>query len=198
MNRHLVFHVGDVSGKGIPASLFMAVTITLLRARKNPDLPPHEILLQVNKELCRNNENTMFVTMFLGILDTNTGKLNYANAGHNPPLLQHENRQTAFVETCGGIPLGMFDDALYDTGFLMLKKGDTLLLYTDGVTEARNSQGDFYTDAALLNSFQQVAGLSAQDMAERLLADVRHFTFGASQSDDITLLTLNYRGPSSK
>lgn len=191
---HLYFAVADVSGKGVPAALFMAVTRTLLRAKAETGPPPHQIMDSMNRELCKNNEDAMFVTLFLGMLDTRTGKLDYCNAGHNLPYLLTGNGQLHTVEGTHGTPLGILDDMVYEQGSLQLNPEDRLVLYTDGISEAMNRDGVFYGEARIRESLAALSRKAPGLVAECLIKDLETFVQGAQQSDDITLLVLSYGG----
>src|SRR5262245_47368001 len=145
---HLCFTVGDVSGKGVPASLFMAVTKTLFRATARIGSTPSEILARLNAAICRANESCMFVTLFCGILNIRTGQVDYGNGGHNPPYYLHQDGVSP-LEKLGGIVLGLVEQTLYASGRLVLRPGEALLLYTDGVTEAMDSRERLYSDQRL-------------------------------------------------
>ena len=189
--RHLCFAVGDVSGKGVPASLFMAVTTTLLRAAAARSAEPAEILAKVNRELCRDNETCMFVTVFLGVLDLETGEVAYCNGGHNPPYRLSDGGAEKLVNP-DGMLLGCVENATFRSNRLALRSGETLFLYTDGVTEAMDPSGRFFSDERLELFVGWLRGATAQNATERSMEEVRRFAAGAPQADDITLLVLRY------
>ena len=145
---HLCFAVGDVSGKGVPASLFMAVTKTLFRATAGNGGTPGEILARLNTDICRDNESCMFVTFFCGILNIRTGQVDYSNGGHNPPYYLHRDGVSP-LENFGGISLGLVEQSPYASGRMVLRPGEALLLYTDGVTEAMDLSKTLYSDERL-------------------------------------------------
>ncbi|MGE5543830.1 MAG: PP2C family protein-serine/threonine phosphatase, partial [Bacillota bacterium] len=188
---HLFFTIGDVSGKGIPASLFMAVTKTLFRAEANRDTGPQEVIYRVNNALCRDNDTGMFVTVFCGILETRTGRIHYANGGHNPPYVV---RQDGSVENlaAGGIALGVIEGVSYKPQELVLKEGELLVMFTDGVTEAMDRQGHMFTEARLMEVLQNRNETEAQEATQNILAAVRSHAGGAAQSDDITIMVLKF------
>lgn len=186
------FVVGDVSGKGVAAGLFMAVTRTLIRATAIPGRGPLEILQRVNAQLCAENQASLFVTMILGILDTNTGRMVYGQGGHNPPILVPSHGEPVY-EPSGGMPLGVFEDAKFGERQLELKAGESLLVYTDGVTEAMNPQRELFGEERLKEAVRGQAKLSAEKLAERVVQAVAQFARGAEPSDDITLLALKHR-----
>lgn len=186
------FVVGDVSGKGVAAGLFMAVTRTLIRATAIPGRAPLEILQRVNAQLCAENQANLFVTMILGIVETGTGRMVYGQGGHNPPILVRSDGDPVY-EPSGGMPLGVFEDAKFGERTLELKAGETLLVYTDGVTEAMNPQRELFGEERLKEAVRGQAKLSAGKLAERVVQQVAQFARGAEPSDDITLLALKHR-----
>jgi len=188
----MCFVVGDVSGKGVAAGLFMAVTRTLIRATAVAGRKPLEILQKVNAQLCAENQANLFVTMILGILDTATGRMEYGQGGHNPPILLPAQGQPVY-EPSGGMPLGVFDDAKFGQRQLDLKPGETLLVYTDGVTEAMNPKRELFGEERLKEALQGQARLSPEKLSQRVVAEVTKFAAGAEPSDDITLLAIQHR-----
>lgn len=188
----MCFVVGDVSGKGVAAGIFMAVTRTLIRANTVAGRTPLEIMNQVNKQLCAENKASLFVTMILGIVDTQTGKMVYGQGGHNPPILVPAKGKPVY-EPPGGMPLGVFDDAKFGQRELALKPGETLLVYTDGVTEAMNVSRDLFGEDRLEQALEGSAHLSAEKMAARVSEKVAEYVGEAERSDDITLLALKRR-----
>jgi sigma-B regulation protein RsbU (phosphoserine phosphatase) len=189
---HLCFAVGDVSGKGVPASLFMAVTKTLFKATAGNGGTPGEILARLNTEICRDNESCMFVTLFCGILNIRTGQVDYSNGGHNLPYYLHHEGVSP-LENFGGRALGLVTQSPYASGQIVLNPGDALVLYTDGVTEAMNPSETLYSDQRLERFLANNRGSSPRQMIGDLLSDVRQFAGEAPQSDDITVLALLYR-----
>lgn len=183
--------IGDVSGKGVPAALYMAATVTLVRTLAREQLPPDRLLQRLNDELARSNDTSMFVTIFCGYLQTNSGRLDYANAGHNPPLLVREGEAAVYHPVLPGLAAGCMEGYLYQAGMVALKLGDALLLYTDGVTEAQDSGGVFFSDRRLLEVAGSVQGESDL-LVDTVLKAVEAFAGGASQADDITMLAIKY------
>jgi sigma-B regulation protein RsbU (phosphoserine phosphatase) len=188
----MCFVVGDVSGKGIAAGIFMAVTRTLIRATAVPGRSPLEIMNRVNAQLAKENQASLFVTMILGIVDTATGRMVYGQGGHNPPILVPAQGKPIY-EPAGGMPLGVFEDAKFGERELHLKPGETLLVYTDGVTEAMNQAKDLFGEDRLENAVTGVASLSPEKIAERVIEQVEGFVLEAERSDDITLLAIQRR-----
>jgi sigma-B regulation protein RsbU (phosphoserine phosphatase) len=188
----MCFVVGDVSGKGIAAGIFMAVTRTLIRATAVPGRGPVEIMNRVNAQLAKENQASLFVTMILGIVDTATGRMVYGQGGHNPPILVPAQGKPTY-EPAGGMPLGVFEDAKFGERELQLKPGETLLVYTDGVTEAMNQAKDLFGEDRLEKAVTGVAHLSPEKIAERVIEQVEGFVLEAERSDDITLLAIQRR-----
>jgi sigma-B regulation protein RsbU (phosphoserine phosphatase) len=188
----MCFVVGDVSGKGIAAGIFMAVTRTLIRATAVPGRSPLEIMNRVNAQLAKENQASLFVTMILGVVDTATGRMVYGQGGHNPPILVPAQGKPTY-EPAGGMPLGVFEDAKFGERELQLKPGETLLVYTDGVTEAMNQAKDLFGEDRLEKAVTGVASLSPEKIAERVIEQVEGFVLEAERSDDITLLAIQRR-----
>ena len=191
---HLIVGIGDVSDKGVPAALFMAVTKTLVKTNANYSSLPSKILSEVNKELCVDNDSSMFVTYFLCLLNTKTGQLSYCNAGHNPPLYITSKGDLSKLEQLHGPVLGAVEDFSYKQDIVLMEKGDQLILFTDGITEAFNDGKDQYSDERLDKLFQSNGSHNAQESVEAVIADVSQFRGNAEQSDDITILSLIYTG----
>ena len=190
----LFFLVGDVSGKGVPAALFMAVAKTLLNRLAEKCTDPSLVLDQVNKELCRENESTMFVTLFCGLLNFKTGDLLFSNGGHNPPLMVRSGQKPEWLKVPEGFVLGVMEDAVYRTERIVLDPGDRMLLYTDGVTEAMNRKKAFYSEKRLMSAVERRKSASVEGLIQEVLRSVREFTEGESLSDDVTLLALQFNG----
>ncbi len=190
----LFFAIGDVSGKGVAAALFMVETVTLLRMEAARDIPPHEVVARVNDQLCRNNDQGMFVTVFCGVLDVARGALAYCNCGHDAPLVGRAGAGFDFIACSGGVMLGAVADAPCQSGSLALKRGDVVLCYTDGVTEAMNREQAMFTQRRLRESVAGMEAVEAAQLVRALHAEIRAFAQGAPQSDDIAVLALKYRG----
>lgn len=186
--------VGDVSGKGIAAALFMVQSIMHLKTQALLGFPPNEILERVNNSLCINNTAAMFVTLFCGILDTETGELVYSNGGHNPPLTDAITGKFEFMPIPQGIVVGFMEDVKYKSASMQLKPGDTVFVYTDGVTEAENRQKDLFSDEKLIELLAVSGATGARELIERVRDEINIFSDGADQSDDITMLTVRYLG----
>jgi phosphoserine phosphatase RsbU/P len=192
--RHLFFSIGDVSGKGVPAALFMAVTKTLMKGVAEQRLTPSQVLEKVNHELSVDNDQMMFVTLVCGALDLRTGELRYSNAGHLPPLLLRPSGPAVWVELPKGAVLGVADDPVYTTKTIQLEPMDTLLFFTDGVNEAMNPAKQFYGDARLREFADAKPGRSPKELVEGLVSSVQQFAGDETQSDDITVLALRFCG----
>lgn len=184
--------IADVSGKGVPAALFMVIAKTLIKNQALSDIPPCEVFTRVNEMLCEGNEMGLFVTAWMAILDLETGLLTYVNAGHNPPLLQHDG-QFAFVKSRPAFVLGSFETMRYRQNELQLCPGDKLFLYTDGVTEAANEQQQFYGEARLKDFLNRHGNASPEAVLHALSDDIHSFAGSAEQADDITMLMLDYK-----
>jgi serine phosphatase RsbU (regulator of sigma subunit) len=183
--------IGDVSGKGIPAALYMAVSRTQVKTTALKGMPPAECLQEVNRVLVKEKVNAMFATCFYGLLNTRTGELQYCSAGHNPPyLLRVESGAVEALAEVGGIPLGLFDGMGYTGSCVQLKPGDALFLYTDGVPEATNAEDADFTDERLTGTLRNSTALSCPDMISFVTRELSSFTAGAPQSDDITMLSM--------
>lgn len=186
--------IGDVSGKGIPAALFMAVSRTLIKATAVKGMPPVDCLNFVNKLLCNESVSSMFVTVFYAILNVNTGELTYTCAGHNPPYLISSNGDISQINDASGMMLGMLDDVMLETGNRFMKTGDGLFLYTDGVTEAFNAAGDMYMEEKLEAKLKEIYADTVVTLVDGVMNDVHDFAAGFRQSDDITAMFLKYNG----
>lgn len=188
----LCFLIGDVSGKGVASALFMARTknvirliARLLRGTGGLSPTPAEIIAAVNQELCQDNTGMMFVTLFFGILDPETGEIGFVNAGHNPPYHLTGDKAVP-VEGCRGRALGVRSNSFYETGNLTLALGEAIFLYTDGITEAFNKNDEMFSDERLEAVLRDVAGRRSEAIITAVSGAVRAFVDGAEQSDDIT------------
>lgn len=193
-DTHLCFVIADVSGKGVPASLFMAVTKTLIKATAKDGITPDRILMKVNDELSRGNDVNMFVTIFCGILDTSTGEVCYANGGHNPPMVIRKDGSISPISITGGLVIGAFEGMPYTLDRLVLGPGDILFMYTDGVTEAMNEKEEMFSDRRLEHGLASLHAASIQQIISVIMESIVIFTGGAPQSDDITMMAIQYRG----
>jgi sigma-B regulation protein RsbU (phosphoserine phosphatase) len=192
---HFCFCVGDVSGKGVPAALFMAVTKTLIKSRAANDLSPASILSHVNSETAEGNDSAMFVTVFMGILHLPSGELVYSNAGHNPPYVVRGDGSLLRLEQRHGPVVGAMEGLAYGEDRVTLERGDLVYLYTDGVTEAMDIDGALYGEPRLVEILEQAEHATAKDSVLHSVGDVWRFQGDASQADDITVMALRYLGP---
>ncbi|WP_320168045.1 SpoIIE family protein phosphatase [Mangrovibacterium marinum] len=191
-SNHLLFTMGDVSGKGIPAALFMAVAHTLIKG-KSKGLKASQIVEKVNDELSLQNSNQNFLTLFLGILDVETGELSYCNAAHNYPYVITRGGKVHALDKTHGLPIGVYSSKSYggDTG--ILKAGDRLVLYTDGVTDCRNEQDELFGIENLRNCIADMPDLPAKASTQYILDCLRAFKGNAARSDDISLMIIDYK-----
>lgn len=191
----LWFIIGDVSGKGVSAALFMAVAKTLFRAVRHGDESAADTLARMNRELARENDRAMFVTAFAGWMDPGSGILHVCNAGHNRPLLLRADGRTEICAAAGGPALGVVEDVPYREETIALFPGDTLLMYTDGATDARSPDGEQFGEARWERTAQESArsGASPGQLVAHLFRSLRSFEATAAQEDDITLLALRRR-----
>lgn len=197
-DQQLGFVIADVTGKGIPAALFMVMARTLIRAVALTNVPPKECLQQVNALLSYENALSMFTTTFYGILNIDTGHLVYCNGGHNPPCIISKEGEVVELGRGEGVALGAIDpgpelDVLFKEREAQLKVDDTLFLYTDGVTEAANKISEFYGEERLFQLLKQHGSKSIGELAKEVKQDIDKFADGADQADDITMLILRYK-----
>lgn len=186
--------IADVSGKGVPAALFMAIAKTLLRATALFRAAPGACLAKLNDLLCENNDQELFVTVFYGILDSRNGQFRYANGGHNPPLHIRADGVVTPLPMTGGLALAILDHRDYAEAVMNLAAGDSLYFYTDGVTEAMDSDGVEFTAQRLIQLLHGWNTVPAQDIPQRVIHAVHAFERGAAQADDITSVVLRYAG----
>ena len=185
--------VADVSGKGIPAAMFMMTAKTIIKDLAERGLAVNEIFTKANEKLCENNESSMFVTAWMGIIDITTGNMQFANAGHNPPLLKRADGSFAYLKTRAGFVLAGMEGIRYRAGELTLGPGDRLFLYTDGVTEATNVENELYGEDRLQAFMNRNEAMEATALLPALKADIDAFVGEAPQFDDITMLIFDYQ-----
>ena len=188
--RRLYVTLGDVSDKGVPAALFMAATKTRLGASVAAAGSPAAVLTRVNRDTVRNNDLCMFVTVWCGILDVGSGRITYANAGHNPPAVRRADVRVEFLDLASAPALGIDEDAAYREGTTTLEPGDVLVMYTDGVTEALDAREELFSEDRLQTELAASGLRDARDLAGRVLARVAAFAGDTPQADDIALLVL--------
>jgi len=184
--------IGDVSGKGIAAALLMAVCKTLLKATAYKGIPADNILSEVNNILFEESPSNMFVTVFYGVLDTRSGAFEYSNGGHNSPYLISTDGKVQPLADIGGMLLGALKDMEYTSNVIMLKPGESLFFYTDGVTEAFNKDNEEFQDSRLEQILDNKNSLNTNDLVHHVFENVQAFANGVEQSDDITCLALKY------
>lgn len=190
----LFISIGDVSGKGIPAALFMVAAKTLMKGIAEQGMAPSEVLAKTNNKLSAENEAGMFVTVFCGLLDLKTGEFLFSSAGHPPPIIIRSGQKPTWLEVPKGLVLGVIDNQVYETSKIILTSGDTLLLYTDGVTEAMNSNLVLYSRQRLLNTMEQCQHVSPESLVNEVIRSTEDFVGCANRSDDITLLSFQFKG----
>ena len=191
-NEKLYFIIGDVSGKGIPASLVMAVTCRLFRSVATYHDKPDEIMFSLNNSLSDGNESNMFCTAFLGVLDLKTGSLSYCNAGHNAPLIIENNGNVSALNVEPNLPLGLFTDFPYQGQETTVNKETMLYLFTDGVNEAENNNMEQFSDERLIELLKNNSGNEPKDIIKETFAEVQRHADGANQSDDITAMCIKF------
>lgn len=192
--EHICFSVGDVSGKGVPAALFMAMAKTLIKSRASSDLSTASIVTHVNDELSKNNEGCLFVTLYVCIFNVRTGELLTTNAGHNPPFLKHADSTITTLSKRDGMVVAAMEGVAYTENRLQLHKGDTLLLYTDGITEADNINQEFFGDDRLEELFHERQFESMEELTSYIVETTHEFEGMNRQADDITVLAFHYAG----
>ena len=188
----IAFLVADVSGKGIPAAMFMMRAKTVIRDLAERGLEPDEIFTIANEKLCENNDAGMFVTAWLGILDTKTGVMKFANAGHNPPLFKRNGEDFGYMKARSGMLLAGMEGIKYRKNELQLMPGDKLYLYTDGVTEATDNNTQLYGEERLLEFVNSLEEIEPESLCKAIKEDVDKFVGTAPQFDDITMLAINF------
>ena len=189
----VAFLAADVSGKGIPAAMFMMTAKTIIKDLAESGMAVNDIFTKANEKLCENNESGMFVTAWMGILDLTNGNVQFANAGHNPPLLKRADGSFEYLKTRAGFVLAGMEGVRYRVGALTLNPGDRLFLYTDGVPEATNANNKLYGEDRLLSFMNQNASMEATKLLPALKANIDEFVGEAPQFDDITMLMFDYK-----
>ena len=189
-DHRIAFTIADVSGKGVPAAIFMAVSRTLIKATGIQDKPTNECMSTVNNILCEESVGSMFVTVFYGIYDLQTGQITFTNAGHNPPYILKSDGQVEVVKSPCNLVLGAVPDMPFSCDTMKLEPGDTLYMFTDGVTEAENKNHDQFGESRLEAALAECKGADSRHIVDTVNAKVKEFINGASQSDDITQLVI--------
>ncbi len=186
--------IGDVSGKGVPAALFMAVGKTLIKSRASSDDSPASIMTYVNDALCEGNESCMFITLFLAFLNVKTGELVYTNAGHNPPNIRNSSGEVTRLAERHGPVAGAVEGLAFKESRVTLEKRDALVLYTDGVTEAMDPNDALFEERRLENLLASQAFTDSKSLNQAIMTSVKEFEQDAGQADDITILSLIFNG----
>lgn len=192
VDEYLYIAIGDVSGKGIPAALFMAKTLTLFRAKLSGGKNPGLIAAEINRDLEQYNEQSMFVTFFIGKLHMKTGELQYTNAGHNLPCILRSGGDFMMLKGTHGLPLGSFAEQDYGTDTVLLSQKDKLVMFTDGIPEAVNMKNEAFGEDRLKDVLLKYSGRKPDELASLLLAEVDTFASGTDQFDDITLFIIEF------
>ena len=186
--------VGDVSGKGVPASLFMMVSRIMLRIMAKNLKDVQKTFSAANFALARRNRLNMFVTVWMGIIDLRTGRIEFASAGHNPPVVRHSDGSVEFIPSKSGLVMAAMEHTVYEAQTFDLKSGDTLFMYTDGVTEATNNNDELFGDLRLLSSVKKGGDLGTSKICGFVKKEIDTFVQGAPQFDDITMLAVKFVG----
>lgn len=198
MNNYLYFTIGDVAGKGIPAALYMASIVKFFRYLAYGKTSTAEICNIINKNVCEDRADEMYITMFMGIMDLKTGIITFTNAGHAYPLIIHPNHEVSSLNQYPDVPLGILERHKYTEHIYTLHKNMTLLLYTDGVTDSENRNSQFYGKEKLIDFIKSTTDNNPESLIKRILEDIELHMDGAAQSDDLTLLSILYKGFSEK
>lgn len=193
-DEHICFCVGDVSGKGVPAALFMAMAKTLIKSRASSDLSTASIVTHVNDELSKNNEGCLFVTLFVCVFNVRTGVLLTTNAGHSPPFIKHADNSITTLQARDGLVVAAMEGIAYKENRIQLKAGDTLLLFTDGITEADNTKKELFGDDRLKSLFEDFQIESMEELTRYIVETTHAFEGVNRQADDITVLAFRYTG----
>lgn len=192
-SKHLLFSMGDVSGKGIPAALFMAVAHTMIKS-KSTVLSASQIVELVNKELSKQNINQNFITLFIGILNIDTGELTYCNAAHSYPYIIRDESNIEVLDVTHGLPLGVYANKNYLEDKLVLQKNDSIILYTDGVTDCKDTSEQTYSSERFVNNLGLLLDLRPKEMIKRLMKSLKLFKGGTKPTDDISFMVVRYLG----
>ena len=193
-DEHICIAVGDVSGKGLPSAMFMVRVITLLRMSLVKKKNFKSVMSKVNRLLCKNNHECNFVTIFLGMLNVKTGQLKYFNGGHNAPFIAKADRPFDLLAMPSGTLLGFSEQVVYDLAEIQLAANDTIVLYTDGITEAQNHKQELFGIERARVVLNEADANNVHDLVKQMRKQVKKFSKKIPQSDDITLLALRYHG----
>ena len=190
LDEKFYFVIGDVSGKGVPASLLMAVCRNLFRTVAGQGFTPQQIVNSINNTMGESNESGMFITLFVGVIDLKTGHLSFCNAGHNPPVIIDREGKASFMDLVPNIPAGLFDGFDFEAQEYPSVDGVTLFLYTDGLTKAENKEKALYGDDHLIEFLTAKNDIAAKELVEMTGASVTAHADGAEQSDDLTIMAI--------
>jgi serine phosphatase RsbU (regulator of sigma subunit) len=190
---HLAITIGDVAGKGTPAAILMANVQAAVRALSESGVPATSLIEKVNSLVHRTTEDSAFITFFYCVLNTRTGGLSYVNAGHNPPCVLRANGTKEYLDR-GGVVIGVIPGTTYEEGNTLLRPGDSVVLYTDGITEATNLRDEMYGEARLEEVLAAHRHASAREIEEQVYTNVKDFTEGAAQADDLTMVVVKMVG----
>jgi sigma-B regulation protein RsbU (phosphoserine phosphatase) len=190
------FCIGDVSGKGVPSALFMAVAKTLIKSRASDGHSTASIVTHVNDELSADNKENMFVTLFIAIVNILSGDVLYTNAGHNPPYIRRRNGKLFSLDECHGPFIGAMEGMVYGENSVKMEPSDICLLYTDGVTEAMDADNNMYSDERLLKLLETMEADTVENVVKEIVASVETFEDGVAQTDDVTVLAFQFHGSS--
>jgi len=191
---HFMFLIADVSGKGVPAALFMMTTKTLINNISMVGYEPQKLIETINDKICSSNKQGFFVTVFASILNVKTGKMTCINCGHNLPLIKRANGAFEYLKLDSNVALGVFPEYKFNIYETQLNPGDMIFTYTDGITEAMNSEGELFGETKLIDSLNTIDETDTRTISEKIKSNVKTFTGGITQSDDITMLVLRYNG----
>lgn len=193
-DNHLVFLIADVSGKGVPAALFMVITKTLIKNQVMKGQEPYAVFEEVNNQLCENNQEGMFVTAWLGILEISTGIITYVNAGHNPPLVKRKDGKYDYLQCRPGFVLAGMEGIPYQQDKIKLQEGDCIFIYTDGVTDANNPKKELFGEDRLSDTIDIYKDNGPKELLYNLKAELENYMGEEEQFDDITMLCVEYKG----
>ncbi len=188
------FLIGDVSGKGVPAALFMAILKTLIKMEAQRGFSPAEVFSRINNSIVTENETSMFATLFCVLLDIETGEVEYSNAGHNPPFICTASNGVKYVDVPKGFVVGPMPGIKFENKKMILKSGDAFFLYTDGVTEAMNPEEQMFSEKRLKDTLDKLKEKKTEDIIHAIREDIKLFVKESIQSDDITMLALRFKG----
>lgn len=193
-DHRLYFAIGDVSGKGTPAALYMSSITKLFRYVANDKHSTAKICDIINHHSCSDGEDDIYITMFVGILNINTGVVTFTNAGHPYPLIVHESGDVSVLDKYPDVPIGVLEDHQYSEHIFTLHKNTSILLYTDGITDSENKKSEFYGKENLMNCVKSVSEKTPENLINAILTAIQYHTAGCQQSDDLTVLSILYKG----